>query len=111
MFDVKSDTIVQDETNKAMFLNPAAIGNAQKVSLSDPKLGIQSTTSLSGLQTSYNNPVIPKFPVPQTDEFLRTLDHMDRYYKYPTRLISVNETEENNYLYKIYESDFDNGTV
>jgi hypothetical protein len=23
----------------------------------------------------------------------------------------VNETEENNYLYKIYESDFDNGTV
>lgn len=36
---------------------------------------------------------------------------MDRYYKYPSRLISVNETEENNYLYKIYESDFDNGTV
>lgn len=51
------------------------------------------------------------FPVPQTDEFVRTLDHMDRYYKYPTRLISVNETEENNFLYKIYESDFDNGTV
>jgi hypothetical protein len=36
---------------------------------------------------------------------------MDRYYKYPSRLISVNETEENNFLYKIYESDFDNGTV
>lgn len=36
---------------------------------------------------------------------------MDRYYKYPNWLISPHETEENNYLYKLYESDFDNGTV
>lgn len=36
---------------------------------------------------------------------------MDWYYKYPNRLISPHESEENNYLYKLYESDFDNGTV
>jgi hypothetical protein len=36
---------------------------------------------------------------------------MDRYYRCPERLLSIHETEENNYLYKFYEADFDNGTV
>jgi ABC-type Fe2+-enterobactin transport system substrate-binding protein len=47
-----------------MFLNPAAIGNGQKTSISDPKLINLSSVSLTGERMARNNPVVALFDIP-----------------------------------------------